>query len=69
MTEASKRCCKCKEDLPATPEFFWRDRSQKDGFYPYCKACYYELPCAKRREAIRAEKRNGRPVREYARRA
>jgi NAD-dependent SIR2 family protein deacetylase len=32
-----KRCTKCEEEKP--PAEFRRDRSQKDGRYPKCKAC------------------------------
>jgi hypothetical protein len=32
-----KRCTKCGDEKPPTE--FRRDRSQKDGRYPQCKAC------------------------------
>lgn len=34
-----KRCSKCKQWKPATPDYFPRDRGRKDGLYVYCKAC------------------------------
>lgn len=33
-----KRCAKCKEEFPL--DIFTRDRSRKDGRYPYCKPCH-----------------------------
>jgi hypothetical protein len=65
---AAKRCTKCKEDLPETREFFYRNRAMPGGWWRICKACYSETPCivarnlqrktakeanAKRREALR----------------
>lgn len=35
-----KVCSKCKKPYPATPEYFHRDKSQKDGLYWYCKSCW-----------------------------
>src|SRR6266568_817711 len=38
-----KRCSgPCKQILPATPEFFSRNRSKKDGFGTECKVCMRE---------------------------
>lgn len=34
-----KQCTLCPNLYPATPEFFSRDRSHKDGFRSYCKTC------------------------------
>lgn len=34
----TKRCTFTGEELPATPEFFYRDKSQKDGLSPWSKA-------------------------------
>jgi hypothetical protein len=42
MKENEKRCSVCKKDLPATPEFFYRKRSRKDGFSSKCKGCENE---------------------------
>ena len=33
-----KRCAKCKEEKPYT--LFSKDKGRKDGYQPYCKACY-----------------------------
>lgn len=35
----TKLCSKCKEYLPATTEFFHKDKRRPDGFFPYCKRC------------------------------
>ncbi len=37
-----KQCSKCQQILPATPEFFSRNRSKKDGFGTECKTCMRE---------------------------
>lgn len=50
----TKRCPKCREDFPATTEFFWGDRGAADGLYYCCKGCWSELPSARRRLALRA---------------
>lgn len=36
---ADKRCSKCKQPFPATPEFFRRDKTNKDGLRVECKKC------------------------------
>jgi len=51
--EVTKRCTKCKEDLPATPEFFWRRVYNVDGLWDICKACCSEMPCMVNRTAKR----------------
>lgn len=35
----TKICSKCKRELPALPEYFWRDISHKDGLHSWCKSC------------------------------
>lgn len=35
----TKRCPKCGELKPATPECFYRNRAASDGFCCYCKVC------------------------------
>ena len=44
-----KRCSKCLELKPATPEFFHRNASTPDGLYPYCKPCRNAYACAHRK--------------------
>lgn len=34
-----KRCSKCKNEYPATPEFFTRNKSCSDGLHTICKTC------------------------------
>jgi len=36
-----KVCYKCKEEKPATAQFFYRDKSRKDGLTPRCRDCIY----------------------------
>lgn len=35
----TKQCSKCKENKPATYEFFSIDKRYSSGFYPSCKKC------------------------------
>lgn len=45
-----KRCCHCKEDKPATTEYFCRNKQRPDGLHPKCKACksaYRQTPSGK----------------------
>ncbi len=34
-----KRCSKCKDEWPATPDFFHRNKGK---LHSWCKACYSE---------------------------
>lgn len=34
-----KQCSKCYAIYPATPEFFGRDKTKRDGLYSSCRAC------------------------------
>jgi hypothetical protein len=34
-----KPCSKCGREFLVSPEFFYRDKCQKDGFASYCKGC------------------------------
>lgn len=34
-----KRCGRCLRDLPATPEYFYREKQRVDGLYAYCRDC------------------------------
>lgn len=36
----TKVCTKCREEKPATPEFFFRNKITVDGFHCSCKYCY-----------------------------
>ena len=35
-----KRCIICKQDFPATLEFFYKHNQCKDGLHPRCKNCF-----------------------------
>lgn len=64
----TKRCCGCKQKLPATSEYFHKDKSKPDGLNGKCKQCmkaqnrkYYEQNknelLLKARERKRVQKR------------
>lgn len=36
----TKTCNKCKEDLPATAEFYYYKEDAEDGFHSNCKKCF-----------------------------
>lgn len=35
----TKVCTKCKEEKPATTEYFTKDKNNKTGYFTYCKIC------------------------------
>ncbi|MEK4025492.1 helix-turn-helix transcriptional regulator [Sporosarcina sp. FSL W7-1283] len=37
----NKICSKCKEEMPATPEFYSDLHKSKDGFHSQCRKCKY----------------------------
>ena len=37
-----KRCSRCKDHWPADTEFFYASKSEHDGLYAWCKACYQQ---------------------------
>lgn len=40
MTDhTTKKCSRCGETFPATSEYYWSDRSTKDGLYSRCRKC------------------------------
>ena len=39
MLHDTKKCNKCKNEYPATKEFFYSDKSKKDGLTTICKTC------------------------------
>lgn len=41
-TTPMKRCSRCKQESPATTEFFHRDKGGKNGFASRCKECRAE---------------------------
>ena len=38
-----KKCSKCGEEKPATPEYFAKHKQKKDGLYNYCKFCVNKI--------------------------
>lgn len=47
----TKICNRCNKELPATPEYFWRDRTKKDGLHTICKEC--KKPKPKKEEVVK----------------
>lgn len=43
MDFPTKRCTRCKQELPATSDYFSRNKRQKDGLYYYCRPCAAEI--------------------------
>lgn len=41
-TTPLKRCLKCGNEYPLTPEFFYRTKRSKSGFHAQCKTCSNE---------------------------
>lgn len=39
MDTQLKKCCRCRQLLPATSEYFWKDNTHKDGFRSSCREC------------------------------
>lgn len=39
MSEQFKRCSRCGEEKPATPQHFTRSRRSPDGLFYHCKSC------------------------------
>lgn len=42
MKTANKRCPKCHNEYPATPEYFNRNENTPDGLFRWCKKCKKE---------------------------
>jgi len=57
-----KTCTICERELPATAEFFTRDKTRSDGLHPYCKTCRN----AKRTASRQADPEKTRKNRERA---
>jgi hypothetical protein len=45
-----KRCTKCGDVFPTTPEFFQRDKHTRDGLRPDCKRCRTQWNAERREE-------------------
>ena len=52
----TKRCSHCKEDLPATDEFFTVDEGKIDMFHGRCKRCRNAIKKEKSRESVTKRK-------------
>lgn len=58
-----KKCTRCQQIFPATPEFFYRSKNYSSGLLPRCKFCERERSArydATNREKVRAYYRNYR---------
>ncbi len=49
---ANKICPRCERELPATTEYFHKNRAMKDGLYPQCKRCWGEYQQNHKKEAV-----------------
>lgn len=60
LPQPLKRCTKCKEEKPATAEFFYRQKRGKFGFQSRCKSCsalYGQTDEAREKERLRQRER------------
>ena len=48
-----KKCSKCREEKPATSQYFHKAKSNKDGLFGVCKVCRSEY--AKKRREVKRE--------------
>jgi len=51
-----KICTKCKEELPATVEYFYKDKRRKDGLRCWCKECVKEYQKENREQILEYQK-------------
>jgi predicted phosphodiesterase len=58
---AEKKCSRCNRELPATADFFRRDRGCKDGFESQCKTCRGKTEKARSTMVYRKEPTAGAP--------
>lgn len=65
MSELSnKQCSICEEWFPSTTEYFYKNKSSKEGLFPYCKQCAV-IKTLKNRNENRDE--NLKKMRKYGR--
>ena len=57
--EQTKICVKCKEELPATRDFFYQNKRRPDGLRGVCKDCFNELPSVQAKTQSRRRRREG----------
>ena len=66
---AMKVCNKCKETMPATPEYFVKDKHNKSGLYGWCKECkrkdFHALSPEQKKidNEARERRKRGNPIR------
>jgi hypothetical protein len=63
-TPPLKQCNHCKQQFPATPEFFYRDKANPSGLRPECKSC--GLAAVKAYQAKHPEKVRAANKRQWA---
>lgn len=67
----TKICSKCKQEFPATTEYFHVDNRRKTGLTPWCKLCQREYYLANRDKKIEHQREYSRAnknrIREYKR--
>lgn len=53
-----KRCARCRKDLPATKDYFTRDKNRKGGLNKYCRPCASQIHFEKHpeREHLRQQR-------------
>jgi len=49
-----KRCSTCRQERPASPDFFPRDKNRCDGLYPICRECNQQVLKARRTQNLEA---------------
>lgn len=51
-----KKCTRCGNYFPFTIDYWYRDKSKKDGFLPHCKKCNKKYYTAHRQERLQYRK-------------
>lgn len=62
-----KRCSKCGEEKPATPEYFALDNRAKDGMQSYCKQCKQKIYECNKEHILNQQREYNRQNRESRR--
>jgi 5-methylcytosine-specific restriction endonuclease McrA len=61
----TKACYICARELPATSEFFTRDKTREDGLHPYCKTCRNEKRSKERHSNPNAQEKDRERARQW----